>query len=325
MNKFDSVSPAARTWRDIPQTVASRAMSAEGRRRRAFSAARVVTLLAVVGVSAWGAFEIWKTTQETPQAIAAAGRGEPVKTIELRTDGVLDLAWVGGVLALPRNVALMELDLPGLQTRLMSNGQVQSAVLQRRFPSTLIVTLQERSPVARIRASFDGQVQSDFVVARDGTVYAGSHYQPELIDSLPWLSGVPLTRSGDGFRAIAGMEKLADLLTMAQANTPALYRSWKIVDLTRLAADGEIVVRSDAVPEVIFGVRDDFFTQLALLDATLEQISLNPALGQPSRVNLAVGGRQVPVAFGGPAPRAPERATPPTRPALFRTAPISLN
>jgi cell division protein FtsQ len=81
-----------------------------------------------------------------------------------------------------------------------------------------------------------------------------------------------------------------------------------VVDLSRLSTDGEILVQSDAVPEVVFGTRDDFFTQVALLDSTIEQISLNPALGRPSRINLAVGGRQVPVAFGGPALRAPAPA-----------------
>jgi cell division protein FtsQ len=107
---------------------------------------------------------------------------------------------------------------------------------------------------------------------------------------------------------LVGVETLAELLAVTQANAPGLYRSWKVVDLSRLSTDGEILVQSDAVPEVVFGTRDDFFTQVALLDSTIEQISLNPALGRPSRINLAVGGRQVPVAFGGPALRAPAPA-----------------
>ncbi|HEY0967292.1 MAG TPA: cell division protein FtsQ [Opitutaceae bacterium] len=321
MSKLDSATPVARNWRDIPQTVAPRAMSTEGRRRLAFSTGKLIATCALSAAALWGGFEIWRTWETAPQTLTAAGKGEPVKTIELRTDGVLDLSWVNDVLALPRNVALMELDLPGLQSRLTTTGQVRTAVLVRKFPSTLVVTLQERSPVVRIRP----EAGPDLVVARDGTVYAGTGYADDLITSLPWLAGVRLTRAGDGYVPLTGLETLAELLTVTQANAPGLYRSWNVVDLSRLPTDGEIIVRSKDIPEVVFGTRDDFFTQVALLDSTIEQIALNPALGQPSRVNLAVGGRQVPVAFGGtPAPtRAPEPAK--QNPTFFRPIrPISL-
>lgn len=306
MSKLDSASPVARSWRDIPQSVAPRAMSAEGRRRLVFSTGKLAATCFVAAITLWGGFEIWRTWETAPQTLAAASDSEPVKTIELRTDGVLDLDWVKGVVALPRHAALMELDLSALQARLLSSGQVRTAVLVRKFPSTLVVTLQERTPVVRIRAALGGAAPSDLVVARDGTVYAGSGYSAELIDSLPWLAGVRLIRAGDGLAPLVGVETLAELLAVTQANAPGLYRSWKVVDLSRLATDGEILVQSDAVPEVVFGTREDFFTQVALLDSTIEQISLNPALGRPSRINLAVGGRQVPVAFGAAAPRAPE-------------------
>ncbi|GAB1488006.1 hypothetical protein MASR2M8_04490 [Opitutaceae bacterium] len=321
MSKLDSVTPVARSWRDIPQTVAPRAMSTAGRRRLAFSTGKLIATCALSVVAVWGGFEVWRTWETSPQAITAAGKGEPVKTIELRTDGVLDLSWVNDVLALPRNVALMELDLPRLQSSLTVSGQVRSAVLVRKFPSTLVVTLQERSPVARIRP----ETGSDLVVARDGEVYSGTGYPEDLISSLPWLAGVRLTRTDDGYAPLSGLETLAELLTVTQANAPALYRSWNVVDLSRLSTDGEIIVRSKDIPEVVFGTRDDFFTQVALLDSTIEQISLNPALGQPSRVNLAVGGRQVPVAFGhAPAAvRTPEPAK--QNPSFFRPIrPISL-
>lgn len=323
MSKLDSVTPVARSWRDIPQSVAPRAMSAEGRRRRVFSTGKLVATGALTIAAIWGGLEIWRTWETAPQTLAAASKSEPVKTIDLRTDGVLDLDWVRGVLVLPRNAALMELDLSVLQSRLAASGQVRTAVLVRKFPSTLVVTLQERTPVVRIRAALGGAEPSDLVVARDGTVYAGSGYASDLIDSLPWLAGVSLTRAGDGFAPLKGLDTLAELLAVTQANAPALYRSWNVVDLARLATDGEIIVRSEAVPEVVFGTRDDFFTQVALLDSTIEQISLNPALGRPSRINLAVGGRQVPVAFGGAPARVPEAA--PKTPTFFRPPPrISL-
>jgi len=313
MSKIDVAStPVARNWRDIPQTVAPRAMSAEGRRRLAFSTVRLVAAIVVTVALLWGGFEIWRTWESAPYRLAASSQSEPVKTIELRTDGVLDHAWVTSMLALPRDAGLMDLDLPALQARLTAGGQVHTAVLLRKFPATLAVTLQERTPVVRVRAALGAEPPRDFLVARDGTVFAGAGYAPVLTESLPWLDGVRLVRSGPGFARVPGLEILADLLAVTQANAPALYRSWTVVDLGRLASDGEIVVRAREVPEVVFGTRDDFFTQVAMLDATLEQLALNPALPRANRINLAVGGRQVPVAFNGAPARAPEPARTPS-------------
>lgn len=320
MSKIDVAStPVARSWRDIPQTVAPRAMSAEGRRRLAFSTMRLIAVIVTAGALLWGGFEIWRTWETAPHRLAASGQSEPVKTVEVRTDGVLDHAWVTSTLALPRNAGLMDLDLPALQARLTAGGQVHTAVLLRKFPATLAVTLQERTPVVRLRVALGAEEPRDLLVARDGTVFAGTGYAPLLTDSLPWLAGVRLARSGPGFARVPGLETLAELLAVTQANAPALYRSWTVVDLGRLASDGEIVVRMHEGPEVVFGTRDDFFTQVAMLDATLEQLALNPALPRTDRINLAVGGRQVPVAFNGAPARAPQPAA--RTPSFFPSVP----
>jgi cell division protein FtsQ len=320
MSKSESVPHVARTWRDIPQTVAPRAMSSAGRRRLAFSTAKTIAAVLIGGTALWGGFEIWRTLQVEPTRLTAPGKSEPVRHIDLRTDGVLDQAWVTRVLALPAGAGLMELDLFALQQRLVAGGQVHSAVLSRQFPDTLVVALQERTPVVRIRAAVGPAEAQDFVVARDGTVYLGVGYSEGLMASLPWLKVGALTRAGEGFVPLEGLEKVADLLVTAQANAPALYRSWSVVDIDRLEADGELRVTCAPAShpgqrtEVIFGTREDFLTQVAFLDATIEQIALRPHLPAPVRINLAVGGRQVPVAFGD--------VTPPRGAAPARTSPL---
>ncbi len=303
MSKSDPVHPVARTWRDIPQTVAPRAMSPTGRRRLAFSTIKTIAAVVIGGATLWGGFEIWRTLNVTPTRLTAPGRQEPVRHLDVRTDGVLDQAWVSRVLALPTGASLMELDLFALQAQLVASGQVHSAVLSRRFPDTLVVTLQERTPVVRIRAAIGPGDAQDFVVSRDGTVYAGVNYSDALMASLPWLKVGALVRSGAGFAPLQGMGTVADLLLVVQANAPALYRTWSVVDVDRLKSDGEILVTCTTAShpgyqtQVVFGTREDFLTQVAFLDSTLEQISLRPQLPPPARINLAVGGRQVPVAF----------------------------
>lgn len=308
MSKSDSVTPAARTWRDIPQTVTPRAMSRTGRRRLAFSTMKTIAAVVIGGATLWGGFEIWRTLQEAPTRLTAPGKNDPVRHLDVQTDGVLDQAWVARVLALPASAGLAELDLFTLQARLVAGGQVHAAVLSRRYPDTLVVKLQERTPVVRIRAAIGPAEAQDFMVARDGTVYSGVNYPDALMASLPWLKVGSLAASGAGFVPIKGLSTVADLLLTTQANAPALYRSWSIVDLDRLDTDGEIVVTCTTAShpghrtEVIFGTREDFLTQIAFLDSTLEQIAMRPQLPPPARINLAVGGRQVPVSFAQVSP-----------------------
>ncbi len=301
MSKFESA-PTARSWRDIPQTVAPRAMSTEGRKRRAFSTMRAIALIVTFGAISWGGFEVWRIWQSNPQQITAPGTSEPVRALEVRSNGVLDHEWAADVLALAPGVGLMELDLYALEKRLLASGQVQGVVLTRRFPDVLVITLHERTPVVRIRAAIGDAEPQDFLVARDGTIFMGAGFSATLLQSLPWVGGVQLIRAGEGFAPLAGIDKVADLMLVAQSNAPALYRDWNVVDLSRFKSDGYLIVRSRDVPEIIFGTREDFLTQVAFLDATMEQIAMNPAFPAATRINLAVGGREVPVAFGDALP-----------------------
>lgn len=325
MSKTATLPPAARSWRDIPQEIAPRAMSSEGRKRLTFGTLKLGAIVISIVATAWGAFEVWNTWQHEPTKLAAPVKSQPVKTITLRTDGVLDRAWAERTLALPRNVSLMELDLYSLRTRLLASGQARSAVLTRKFPDTLAVTLEERSPVVRVKAQIGDDAPREFLVARDGTVFVGAGFSPDLINSLPWLAGVKLVRAEAGFEPIAGLDKVADLLGATAANAPALYRDWRIISLQRFATDEEIVVQAGRVSEIVFGLREPFFSQIARLDLILDHTQAQTE--KPLRkVNLAVGGAQVPVALDDPAPSgktaaasdvwtAPRR--PPESPAFF--------
>ncbi len=271
-------------------------MSRAGRRRLMMGFVKWAVAIVVLAITAWAGFEIFRTWQQNPAKLAAPVKSEPLRTIAVNTDGVLDLAWVEHTLRLPEGVTLMELNLGKLQDELLADGQVKTAVLTRRFPDSLVATLQERSPVARLRAADAHGESVDLLAARDGVVFAGTNFDESLIASLPWLDGVTLQRSGTGFMPISGMEIVADLLVTAQANVPQLYRNWRIVSLDRLPGDGEIVVKTSEPMEIVFGLRDDFFKQIALLDAVLAEVRFQ--LQRPvATINLTYGKSQVPVSF----------------------------
>jgi len=317
---MSEVSPTAvrsgRSWRDINQEVKPRAMSRKGRRRQyaAWLKAGAVTLLACGLVA--GIYHLaheWRTDRA---AFADTVNSEPVRDVAVITDGTLNKQWVSQVLALPKGVTLMTLDLPKMRNRLAAQGQVRTAVVTRRFPDILAVTLQERTPVARVLAQDGFGHPKQLFVAREGVVYEGTGYDPKMVASLPWLDGIRLVRQGTGFAPIEGMTEVADLLTTAYVDAPHLYRTWMVVSLAKLVERDQILVKAEDVAEIIFSRKVDFYKQIAQLDSVLEEAKRHTDAAIVS-INLALAG-QVPVRFE----RSPDELTPKEYSPQFTLQPI---
>lgn len=291
--------PSARSWRDIPQEITPRAMSQVGRRRLTVRTARNLLIATTGVIVVVGGLMLWRALRQNPHRLAAVASSQPVEHIVVETDGVLSREWVEQTLDLRKDIGLMELDLYALRAKLLANRQVKSAVLKRQYPSTLLVTLEERSPVVRLKARAVGPELQDFLVAQDGTVYPGTGYEAEIVDRLPWLGGVRLVQLENGFEPLVGMARVADLLATARGNVPDVFDTWRVVSLERLSRDGNILIQSSTVPEIVFGTREDFYTQIARLDYILDETRRRSA--PPVRsINLAVGAAQVPVALSLP-------------------------
>lgn len=302
--------PPGRSWRSIRQNVSAPAMSRRGRRRQLLGWFKAGFLTASVTLAAWGIYELAHAWESDRAALASAVHSAPVREIALVTDGVLSKQWVTGVLALPKGVSLMALDLAALRDRLLAHGQVRVAVLTRNFPDTLVVTLQERSPVARVQASEGFGLTRQLLVAKDGVAYEGIGYDQPLLASLPWLDGVRLIKSGNGYAPIPGMADVSALLTTAQLQAPHLYRQWLIVSLARLEEADEITVKAQDVPRIVFSRKRDYFKQIAQLDYVIDTTNALPEAGLQS-INLTLE-NQVPVRLQ----RTPEELAGSARPEL---------
>lgn len=295
-----------RSWRSIRQEVSSPAMSRRGHRRRLLAWLKVGGLSASLALAAWGGYELVHSWVNDRASLATAVHSAPVHETVLITDGVLSQRWVTETLALPKGASLMSLDLQALRDRLLASGQIRLAVLTRSFPDTLVVTLQERSPVVRIQASEGLGLTRQLLVAKDGAAYEGTGYDRQLLASLPWLDGVRLVREGKGYAPIPGMGDVSALLSTAQLQAPHLYRDWLVVSLARLDEADEILVKAHEVPQIVFSRKRDFYKQVAQLDYVLDAARGLPEGGGLQTVNLTIEG-QVPVRLqGAPAePAAP--------------------
>jgi cell division protein FtsQ len=280
-------------------------MSRGGRRRLWRAGLKTGAITVFVAAIAWGGWLLTAELRPLGKIPGAVG-ARPVRVPELRTNGVLSAASLAQRLALPKGVALMDLDLDLLRERLVDDGQIEAATLTRHFPDRLQVTLAERFPVARLMANWKGSAQR-LLVARDGVVFVGEGFDAAMIDSLPWLDGITLARQGTGFQPIAGMNSVAELLARRRENESRASaedprRVWQIISLARLATDRELEVQTLAGSTLVFSANGDFLRQLAKLDFVWDALANAPT--PPARIDLTFG-REVPVALeAAPAPAA---------------------
>jgi cell division protein FtsQ len=137
------------------------------------------------------------------------------------------------------------------------------------------------------------------LISRDGIVFSGTGFDPAMVQTLPWIDGVNLKRTGGSFEPVDGMREVSDLLSCAKFEAEGLYRNWQVVNLSKLGSDDEIEVRTRDGMRVTFGTKEGYLRQVARLDLLVGE-STDPT--RPIReVNLALGS-QVPVAYGTAAP-----------------------
>lgn len=306
MSKESLALPETRSWRDIPQQVKPRAMSREGKRRLSLKMFRVCAGLAAGSLVCWGGWEVAMVLRD-PAALPDEARSDKIKSLVLATDGVLDKQWLTRTLALPARTTLMEVDLMALRARLMADPQVMSATLTRNFPDTLSVRLSERTPIVRVAPQADPSATGPLLVARDGVVYQGSGYDPAMIETLPWLDGAKIEAKSGRFQPVMGMAAVADLLGSAKLEAEALYRTWDVVSVARLASDRVVEVHTRTGAKVIFGTAEDYLRQIARLDLLLD--SSNDPSRPISTVDLSLGA-QVPVTYGKATPMLTDRPAP---------------
>jgi cell division protein FtsQ len=319
MNPATSTPPHSRSWKDIRQGVSTRAMSQEGRRRMMLATVKLLALGGVIIGGACLALGLYQTWQSNPARLREPGRAPPLRQVVFSTDGVLDRAWLDQTLALPRAASLMTLDLTALETRLLATGQVHSVVLRRRFDdNALVVTVQERTPIARLMVQLGNTAPRMRLAAGDGVTYEGVGYDRSTLEHLPWLDGVVLRRTGArGFEPIAGMDAVGKLLSAAEGLVPELCAGWQVVSLARLGSDQELTVRSRDIPEIVFDTRVDFPPQLAKLAYIVDSIRKhgNPPM---ARIDFTVGS-QVPVELQHAMNLQPARAPAPMAPPPSRS------
>jgi cell division protein FtsQ len=291
-SKSSSSATGSQSWRELAGNPKKRINSPQAKKRRQVKLlkllAAVLLLVGLIALVFWLSSVI--KAREEPIHITTPSR--EIEQIIFKTNGVLPDRWLGTVIRLGKGTTMMEIDIYGMKQSLENEPQVISAEVERVFPSSLKISVKERQPVLRIAVQAAEGKPEQRIVARDGTIYKGVGYPKTALARLPFVQ--PYQHSDGSIRPLRGIDRVADLLTIARQKQPDFYRTWKVVSLEHYSGDallfGEVIeVRSSYVPRIIFGASTDFDLQLDRLQVILEYVR---SLGNPSmeRIDLSLRG-----------------------------------
>ncbi|HET6402824.1 MAG TPA: FtsQ-type POTRA domain-containing protein [Candidatus Kapabacteria bacterium] len=200
-------------------------------KRSKWPAAIFLTALAVLGT-------LWYFASRSDSDLMLAN-------VKIEGADLLSNREVLALAAIDRSIPFYKIALKPIELRLLKHSLIQSAHVRRELdPATLVLTIQERQPVAFLRSDSNGEA---FIIDRDGLLL-----RPKLIAGLRdpvRLLQVPLL-SGVSEHDTAGYQAMAKMVMMIAAlDSGALANS--IGELHRTPT-GDYVIYTSATQTPIF-------------------------------------------------------------------------
>ena len=290
-NKGSTSAGENQTWRGLDGgSKRTRVNSSQSRKRRQVQALKLLGafLFCVLLISA----VVWAIVafNEREEPIQITTPSKPVEKVLFDTNGVLPPSWLGTVVELRRDTAMMEIDIHTMKQQLEAHGQVKSASIERQFPNALKIDLKEHEPVLRMRVmGVNGRAEVR-IISREGTIYKGIGYPRATLNRLPFV--LPYQHSEGGILPMRGIGQVAELLEETRRKQSNFYKTWKLVSLKHYSGNpdfpGQVIeVRSSMVPRIIFGFNTSFAQQLDRLAVILNYVQSrgNPAI---KRIDLTL-------------------------------------
>ena len=291
MAKIKSSCIETRNWRGIKQTAGRQAVSTIARKRKIIGRAKMCGVIIIILFMAGGIAYSVHFFRSNDNQIILAGTSAPVRRINFQSNGELDHHWFEQNIAWPQDATIMEVDIFAIKQMLEKKGQINSAVVSRKFPDELHIEVIEREPVLRARVRRNKKKIEEVYIARDGTVYFHESYKITKNKHLHYLDGVRFKQNGDHIFSLSGIEIISQLLDLAKLNYPNIFKSWEVVSCKEFdelngLSDEFIKVRSSIVREIIFAPFD-FDRQLAQLARVIEYSKSND-ISNIKRIDLSV-------------------------------------
>jgi len=251
-----------------------------------FAVCGMVLLAAVCGAIAFGAKRILNT-------LFFANSDYSLKTIEVTSDGNLSRETIVRTADISEGKNIFSIDLPKVQEKLGALPQVEESRVQRILPGKIIISIQERRPVAWVvppdtnTGSFN--FEDAYLVDRRGILLKPKSLAPEYL-GLPLIIGVSISNCQAGQPLEQDEVKAA--LDLIRASTEILQARFQIqsIDVSKQYC---LQVTDKQRASITFGT-DAIEWQLHRLETLLNYCDKNNR--ELQTVNL-MAQRNVPVTF----------------------------
>ena len=288
--KGKSKSPPKSSWRDIQQSNRQGNASKVTRKRRlmlVFRISMACLLLVAIGTGILGLVYFFEKSSDK-----AAVRPGFSNELVFKSNGVLSEDWFQERYGELLRTDVREIEVSNLKRQLEQHGQVETAAVAVRLPSSLTVFLTEREPILRVRLRGTDGRPVVLLLARDGTLYEGDGYPAETLRRLPGVAGLRLQKTAGSYAPVSGLESVSRLLDHTKETLPSVYRHWKVVDLgdwdpEQTYKPSLVRIRSAHIEEIVFST-DAIEEQVQRLAGILQHTQ-RYQMGQPKFIDLSFG------------------------------------
>jgi len=286
---------AAASWRSLQQSRV-KPVTAHAKSRKKFTGKKVKIIL-VSGIAALMLIVSLFCINKESILSYFSPYSRKVKHIEVATDGVLPSDYVKNYLGLPEDIGLMNVDIFEVKGKLETIPQVRTAIVERDFPHTLRLSLEEYKPILKIVALNQKGQREGLFISKEGKVFKGVNYPKKTLKTLLYLSGINLKRNSKGeFNDIPYIPTIAEFLQLARSEMPHLYSSWRFISLEYFhegpkALGSFIKIRTKDKIDIVFSP-ENFSMQLHRLDSIFSYAS-KKKLASIERVDLSLGNQVV--------------------------------
>jgi len=251
-----------------------------------FAVCALVLLAAVCGGIAFGAKRILN-------ALFFANSDYSLKTIEVTTDGNLNRETILHAADISEGKNLFSIDLPRAREKLDALPQVEECRIQRILPGKIVISIQERRPVAWVvppdtnTGSFN--FEDAYLVDRRGILLKPKSLAPEYL-GLPLIVGVATSNCQAG--QPLEQDEVRSALDLIRASSEILQARFQIqsIDVSKQYC---LQVTDKQRASVTFGI-DEIEWQLHRLETVLNYCDKN---NRELQTENLMAQRNVPVTF----------------------------
>jgi cell division septal protein FtsQ len=285
-NKRASTSRQRKRQHLLDVKVRAKKAASQRTQKAFFTVCGLVLLAAVCGGIAFGAKRILNT-------LFFANSDYSLKTIEVTTDGNLNRETILHAADISEDENLFSIDLPKVREKLGALPQVEECRIQRILPGKIVISIQERRPVAWVvppdanTGSFN--FEDAYLVDRRGILLKPKSLAPEYL-GLPLIIGVATSNCQAG--QPLEQDEVKSALDLIRASSEILQARFQIqsIDVSKQYC---LQVTDKQRASVTFGI-DEIEWQLHRLETVLNYCDKNNR--ELQTVNL-MAQRNVPVTF----------------------------